>query len=440
MVEHRFDAIQSDAYAHHVELLVGEADNACGVEDMADNVVAEFGLNHCRTFFKICELLHGVGILRWLIGHAQVREHRRWLDYALALEQFDKRWYLLLGETEAVHTGVEFDVHRKFVRTVFRTLFDEFAAFFYAVNFWFKVVCKHCLVVHHRWVEHDNWHGDTCLAQVHALILHCHSQIVATGILQCFGYFVTACAVAACLHHAHSLGFGFEERAEEFEVVRQGIEVNLFHGLMLLGFEQVENLLKLKFGCAFHQYGLVFEVACRFLVEKFCHTCVELCVDAGEVASVAAHVGANAYQVLDMLALEQLAHTDIKFVGTECLWHQVAQNHSVGLGWVAATNHEVERGGERIVVAGVAVGYHGAVVHALYHIDASAHRGEGGHALCYHILLHAQHYHHHKASDHILQIAVGGKRNGDGVRLASVFVGDAAFFGVFFHISHQHGT
>ena len=108
-----------DAYAHHVELLVGEADNACGVEDMADNVVAEFGLNHCRTFFKICELLHGVGILRWLIGHAQVREHGGWLDYALALEQFDKRWNLLLGEAEAVHTGVEFAVHRNFVRTGF---------------------------------------------------------------------------------------------------------------------------------------------------------------------------------------------------------------------------------------------------------------------------------------------------------------------------------
>ena len=67
MVGHGFNAVEPDTDAHHIELLFGEAHDAGGVENVAKNVVVECGLHHCRTFFEIGKLPHGVGILRRLI-------------------------------------------------------------------------------------------------------------------------------------------------------------------------------------------------------------------------------------------------------------------------------------------------------------------------------------------------------------------------------------
>ena len=125
MVGHGFNAVEPDTDAHHIELLFGEAHDAGGVENVAKNVVVECGLHHCRTFFEIGKLPHGVGILRRLICHAKVGEHRCRLNYILTFQQFDEGGQLFFGESEAMHTGVDFDVHGKIVGTIFGTLFDE---------------------------------------------------------------------------------------------------------------------------------------------------------------------------------------------------------------------------------------------------------------------------------------------------------------------------
>ena len=164
------------------------------------------------------------------------------------------------------------------------------------------MVLENGFIVHHRWIEHDYRHHDACFAQIHAFVLHCHGKVVATGILQGFCDFVATCAIAAGLHHCHCLGVGAEERTEKFEVVRQGIEVHFFHGLVLLGRKQVNNLAKFKIGGTFHQDGFVFEIACRFFVEELRHTFIEFGVDAIEISTVGTHFPPDANQVLDVLA------------------------------------------------------------------------------------------------------------------------------------------
>ena len=110
-VKHSLDAIQTYAYAHHVKLILRKTHYAAGVEDVAQQLVPEVGLQRLNASGEVVDLLHGVVVLRGLVGNAQVREHRCRAQHFLLLEQVDERRQLLQGESQAVHASVYLDVH-----------------------------------------------------------------------------------------------------------------------------------------------------------------------------------------------------------------------------------------------------------------------------------------------------------------------------------------
>ena len=129
-----------------------------------------------------------------------------------------------------------------------------------------------------------------------------------------------------------------------------------------------------------------------------------------EIATVAPHLLADAHQAVHTLGLQQLTHADVQFVAAIALGGEVAQDDRAGP--VARTaRHEIERGREGIIVAGIAINNHRAVVHTLDDVQPCAHGREGRHALGDGVAIQPQMQQHRQTGDGIVDIAVGDKGN-----------------------------
>ena len=160
---------------------------------------------------EIVKLTLGIFVLFGFVGNTQVGEHRCRGDDVLLLEQGDEFGQLFARESQAVHTAVDFNVHGEVVHAIFLAFLDKVARHVQVVEFGLQAVLEHGLVVDAVGVEHDDGHGDAGLAQVYTLVMHGDGEVVATAVLQCLGNLVTACSIAACLDHSHSLGARFDE-------------------------------------------------------------------------------------------------------------------------------------------------------------------------------------------------------------------------------------
>ena len=268
-----------------------------------------------------------------------------------------------------MHAGVEFYVHGIVADAVFLRFAYYHAALIEAVDLGLEIVGKHCLIVLHSRIKHHYLGCDACLAQLHALIVHCHGYICHAAVLYGLGEFVTACAITRCLEHAHHLGGGLEQRTEEVVVIDQCIEVHFHHGLVLLCLEHIDYRFEVILRRTFHKYGLGIEIAGRHGLHKVADATIE-CLIALEMMCIATYLLAYAYHAAHSFLLEQFAYVGIHHIGAERLVCGIAQHHGHARFLYGTTPHKIECRGKRIIVAGIAVGYHHAAVDAFYHIGA----------------------------------------------------------------------
>ena len=184
-------------------LLLGEAHNAGGVENVALDVVSEATLQNLAALIEVAELLTGVVVLCRLVGNTEVREYRDGLYCILRAKQLHKLGQLLLDKAKAVHSGVELDVHGIVGDAIFFSLMDKHLASFDAEHLRLKPVGEHSLVIDHAGIEHHDRHRNSGFAQIHALVVNSHGKIGGSGVLECLGKLVGACPIARSLHHAN---------------------------------------------------------------------------------------------------------------------------------------------------------------------------------------------------------------------------------------------
>ena len=108
----RADAVDADAQAHHVVLVLREALNAGGIEDVAHGPVADPVHDALGVPIEEVELGRREGVLLRVFRHAQVREDRLDLHFGMRVQEFDECGNLRGHEAQAVHAGIQLDVDR----------------------------------------------------------------------------------------------------------------------------------------------------------------------------------------------------------------------------------------------------------------------------------------------------------------------------------------
>ena len=288
-------------------------------------------------------MAEGILVLTRIIGDTQVSEHRRRRDNVLVLKHLNQFGQLLSGESQAMHTAVNLDVDGETMNAIFKAFLNQVTPHIHVIKLGFQSILEHRLIVHAIGVEHNNRHGDACLAQVHALVMHSDSKVVAAAVLKRFGNLVTASAITTGLNHAHRLGTGLDERFEELEIVSQSVQVHFHDCHVLFGFEQVDDLAEAETRIALDEDGLIVKIALGDIVKEL------LCVlkETGmrqivEITAVASHFPAYSHQAVHTLGFQQLTHADIQLVAAITLGSQVAQDDRAG-SVSRPTRHEVER-------------------------------------------------------------------------------------------------
>ena len=180
---------------------------------------------------------------------------------------------------------------------------------------------------------------------------------------------------------------------------------------MLLGLKHVDDLAETETRVALDEDGLVVKVALGHIIQELLGVLKETRVrQIIEIATVAPHLLADAHQAVHTLGLQQLTHADVKLVATVALGGEVAQDDRAGP-VTRPSRHEIERGREGIIVAGITVNNHRAVVHTLNDVQPCAHGRKGRHALGDGVAIQPQVQQHRQAGDGIVDIAVGDKGN-----------------------------
>ena len=95
------------------------------------------------------------------------------------------------------------------------------------VHFWLEVVIEHSLECRHLRIHYHYALCDSCASQRHALVGHCHGEIVHAMLLQGAGNLHSSRAIAVGLYHADELRLGFHQRAIVVKVVDKCRQVHL---------------------------------------------------------------------------------------------------------------------------------------------------------------------------------------------------------------------
>ena len=105
------DAVEADAQAHHVHLVLGEPQDTGRVEYVAQYLVFGVLLQVVGTAGEGVDLLVRELVEAGFVAAGKVREYRAGEHDGLVVENVDHAGHVLLFEAEPVHARVDFDVH-----------------------------------------------------------------------------------------------------------------------------------------------------------------------------------------------------------------------------------------------------------------------------------------------------------------------------------------
>ena len=229
----RIDAIESDAKAAHIHLSLREMLDAGRVVHVTEDLVREGCLQLLTALLEERKLTGRELIEPIAVGTHEMTEYGARDDGRLMLQAVNQLEHILFRiEAQAMHTRIQLDMHWPTRDTLLTCRLDECIQQTEGIDLWFQIVVEHRLESRHLRVHHHDIGGDACLTERHALIGHCHSQIIDALILQCLGYLHSTCTIGICLDHAHHLRVGMEERAEVVQIIDHRIQIHLKDGLV----------------------------------------------------------------------------------------------------------------------------------------------------------------------------------------------------------------
>ena len=163
-VAHRTDAIEAEAQAHHVVMILGEAFDACRVAYVAQYLVGEGGLQGGGGFVEAGGLQVSEGVELGAVAACKMREHRAGNHSRLTAEATDEAGHLVGTEAQAAHARVDLDMYGvvqvAFTLARANHLFQQGEA----VDFRFQIVLEEGLEGCQLGVHHEDAGGDASLA------------------------------------------------------------------------------------------------------------------------------------------------------------------------------------------------------------------------------------------------------------------------------------
>ena len=109
------DTVKSQSEAAHVELALGESLYARRVADVPEYAIWHGFLQHGRSFVETFELLLREVIKPFIVATHKMRENGTRPQCLLSLQTLDESRHVVFGvESQPAHTGIQFDVYRKF--------------------------------------------------------------------------------------------------------------------------------------------------------------------------------------------------------------------------------------------------------------------------------------------------------------------------------------
>ena len=106
------DAVDAYSETYHVELVLGEAFDSGGIQDMPERPVADGRTQFFRTLAEKPDLRKGEFILGRIFGGRKVGVYRLHPDLVMGFQEGLQGGQLVGHEAETVHAGIELDVHR----------------------------------------------------------------------------------------------------------------------------------------------------------------------------------------------------------------------------------------------------------------------------------------------------------------------------------------
>ena len=151
--------------------------------------MSQYLVLECRLQFFACsvkefKLMLGERIEVITVATHEMREYRARNDCVLVLQSaYHLVDVLLWVESQAMHTGIEFDMNGIIGYCFILGSLDEGVHNTETINLRFEVVVEHRLEGSHLGVHNHDIARDTVLAQSDALVSHCHCQIIHTMVL-----------------------------------------------------------------------------------------------------------------------------------------------------------------------------------------------------------------------------------------------------------------
>ena len=231
---------------------------------MAQYLIGERCSQHIGTLVKTTFLFVYKIFLCRIVGCSEMAENGTNGYGILMAETIDQFLHLWILEAQAMHAGVDLDMHRIIGYTHALCLFDESIQESETIDFGFQAILDNRAEGSHLGIHHHDASTDALTSKFSTFICHCNSQVIDVLVLQCLGQFVTACTIPECFHHARQLCLGLEMTAITVQVVNDGIEVNLKYGFMTTKLQFIANAFKLIGTCSLEKNQFVLELLNRF--------------------------------------------------------------------------------------------------------------------------------------------------------------------------------
>ena len=140
------------------------------------------------------------------VGRSEMREHAAHSDCMLRLQEVDELVDLWVLKAQTMHSAVDLDVDWIMGNAKAVGFGNESTKQTETVDFRLKLILDDGAESRKLGIHNDDRHTYALTSQVCTLVGNGNSEIIDILVLQRLGKFITACAIAECLDHAHHLG------------------------------------------------------------------------------------------------------------------------------------------------------------------------------------------------------------------------------------------
>ena len=216
------DAVDAYSETYHVELVLGEAFDSGGIQDMPERPVADGRTQFFRTLAEKPDLREGEFILGRIFGGRKVGVYRLHPDFVMGFQEGLQGGQLVGHEAETVHAGIELDVHRPGFQAALPQGSAQGLERVEIRDARFEPVVDYLGEEVGSGGEHQYRQRDSVASELHPFDRQGHCKVVGSFRLEHGGEFHGSVAVGVGLHEHEQPGGRLQQGAEISIVVPAG--------------------------------------------------------------------------------------------------------------------------------------------------------------------------------------------------------------------------